>query len=264
MKKHLLLAALAAALLPNARAFNDTIWTFDETLASVSSEGLHDSTGTYTGSGDVSYTDSGLTSGMKVGDYTLTQDLGKAIVLDGSAYVQLSDSNWSSITSTTSYTLMAWVKATGTSGTGSIFGTGKDNSTGIKFDLRDYNTPQLTQKYVGLNYYNSKPITLNQWYNVAITVDGSTNAVTYYLNGKCLGTDTKDSRFNAAQGAYAAIGSGSYDGQDLFSGQIAELQVLSGTLTQTQILKAAHLTPEPTTATLSLLALAGLAARRRR
>ncbi|MGN0868456.1 MAG: LamG-like jellyroll fold domain-containing protein, partial [Akkermansia sp.] len=100
----------------------------------------------------------------------------------------------------------------------------------------------------------------------AVAVDSSKHTATYYLNGDQLSTvSLRETGANSAGGAGAAIGSGSKDNeQDPFSGQIAEFQILSGTLNQNEILTAAHLTPEPATATLSILALAGLMARRRR
>lgn len=90
----------------------------------------------------------------------------------------------------------------------------------------------------------------------------------FYVDGDNVGSITGlgSVAFADGGGGACAIGSASSDSkQGDFAGQIAEFQILSGAKTQSEILKAAHLSiPEPATATLSLLALAGLVLRRRR
>ena len=177
-----------------------------------------------------------------------------------------------------SYTLMAWVKfdnvatkneqGTVTNAASSaIFGTGVDNQ-GVAFNLIDGDDLNLCTKGVSDHRTDGNLLlSANTWYNVAVTYDCNTDKANYYLNGELVGTKENVANFRYAQDAsYAAIGAGSTTGKDVLSGSIAEFKILSGALDQAGILKAAHLTtvPEPTTATLSLLALAGLAARRRR
>ena len=289
MKKHIILTALAT-LLPAASAFDNTIWTFENSLNSETGSGLHSAanvkygkfvtTTTTNEDGSTSetttwqestatYTESNMTVGTTVGNRQLTQDLGKAITLSDNAAIKVGDAYWSNLSGAlnhSNYTLMAWIKLDNTNGTKSIFGTGDSGSNGIKFDIKG-NKISLTYKSVS-EYVDSSSITLSAgtWYNVAVAVNSTTNTATYYLNGDQLSTvNLRASGANNPGGAGAAIGSGCKDNkQDLFSGQIAEFQILSGTMNQAEILTAAHLTPEPATATLSILALAGLMARRRR
>ena len=191
-----------------------------------------------------------------------------------------SGSDWSEDTVNkykNSYTLMAWVKFDNVAtkdeqgnvtkaASSAIFGTGVDTQ-GVAFNLIDGDDLNLCTKGVSDHRTDgSLTLSANTWYNVAVTYDCNTDKANYYLNGVLVGTKTVDNFRYAQDDSFAAIGAGSTTGKDALSGSIAEFKILSGALDQAGILKAAHLTtvPEPTTATLSLLALAGLAARRRR
>ena len=299
MKKTLIaLMALAGV----AAAFDDTVWDFESNLASKTGTGYHEAgTSTYgkfvttetSGTdengnptttettswtaGTAVYADSGLVAGAKFGSYTLSADLGKALVLSEGSYVKVGDAYWSSGAGTlnpgtNSYTLMAWVKFDDVASTQAIFGTGDEKGKGMKFGIHKSNVANttgsqldLTAKFKSENRGDVITLQKNTWYNVAVSYNKDTSTASYYLNGSLVGTNVLSEGYNGTGGAGAAIGSGTKDeSQDIFSGSIAQLQILSGAKTQAQILQAANLVPEPTTATLSLLALAGLAARRRR
>ncbi len=299
MKKTLIaLMALAGV----ACAFDDTVWDFEGSLSSKTGTGYHTAgTGTYGRyevtvtpgtdengnptttetttwkTGTAAYEDSGLTAGLKFGSYTLSSDLGKALVLSDDYYVKVGDAYWSDGAaslnpSTNSYTLMAWVKFDNLDSAQAIFGTGDSNDKGMKFGVIDSNVTgspgnqlDLTAKFKAENRGDVITLQKNTWYNVAVSYNKDTGTASYYLNGSLVGTNALSEGYNGTGGAGAAIGSGTKDkAQDVFSGSIAQFQILNGAKTQAEILKAANLVPEPTTATLSLLALAGLAARRRR
>ncbi len=288
------------ALSTGALAFDDTVWNFESSLSSETGTGLHTAanvtygkyvttttegtdeggnptttTSTTWQEGTATYEDSGLTAGTKIGDYYLERNLGKAVTLSDNSFIKVGDAYWSNgdgtigcgSTFSTSYTLMAWAKFDSISGAQAFFGTGNDGGSGMAFSLIDDNKMNLVAKSVAdCRSEKLTTLTANTWYNFAVSYDATANTVSYYLNGKLMGTNTMANRYNDPGGAGAAIGSAAKDMQkDVMSGAIAEFKILDGAYNQTQILSAAGLTiPEPTTATLSLLALAGLAARRRR
>ena len=297
MKKTLIaLMALAGV----ACAFDDTTWSFDNTLAgtgghSVAASNVAYGSGT-TWSATAVYEESGLTAGIKVGNYYLSADLGQAVTLSGGKYIRLSDKYWTNQAGkigleaqyrdvdgngsldkdtgnpyTNSYTLMAWVKFDDTSGktlSQAIFGTGESNGNGMAFSLMDNKYIDLCAKNVADNKTGELTIASDTWYNFAVTYNSSTKKAVYYLNGEQVHTQTVEN-YNYAGDKFSAIGAKYYttgDAKDVMTGAIAEFKILNGAYTQAQILEAAHLTtiPEPATATLSLLALAGLCARRRR
>ena len=112
-------------------------------------------------------------------------------------------------------------------------------------------------------------LTANTWYHVALAYDGKDNSLDVFLNGTLKNTITLGTAYVAPTGSNLYFGSASTnDQQDNFAGSIAQFQIVQGAaLSATEIKTIANTTPtipEPTTATLSLLALAGLAARRRR
>jgi len=110
---------------------------------------------------------------------------------------------------------------------------------------------------------------VNQWYHLAVSYNKGTNTATYYVNGDSVGTKTITGASKTPTNQGSAIGSSCQDlvnnaVRDDFNGFVADLSVINSALTQAEIKKAAGLIPEPTTALLSVLALCGLAVRRRR
>lgn len=278
MKKTLIVSLFAAS---TAFAFNDTTWTFDNTIDPVAKP-VSDLTCQYVdvtqSTTEAQFADSGLTKGTVIGKYELTANLGKAITLTDGQYVKLAtNAYWANgagklaigSAATNSYTIMGWVNLTSTAGEVYIFGTGDGNGSGLGLVV---NNGQVDLLAKGVLHHNTTGVTLstNTWMNLAITYNKDTGDAVVYINGEQVSTLTglDTARFNNPGGACSYIGAASTDQkQDTFAGQIAEFQILDGALTQQQVLAAAHLAapvPEPTTGTLSLLALAGLASRRRR
>ena len=101
---------------------------------------------------------------------------------------------------------------------------------------------------------------------VTLTLTIKDTEVNYYVNGNSIGVST----FNTTGGDLTAskittLSLGSWVGtteNSRSSAKFYDLAVYNGAMTATEV--KALMVPEPTTATLSLLALAGLAARRRR
>ena len=274
------------ALSGSVFAFDDTIWNFESSLASEQGEGLHSAKspsygtwvegteGSYTWTtGTPTYEETGVLAGATFGEYKLTEALGQALVFSNGSTVKYGDSYWAYDTDSkigmgqnfsNSYTLMAYVKFDDASKTNTIFATG-DANKGLAFGLRDGNLNLMAK---GLSDHTvSYTLSSNTWYNIAVSYDASIGTAVFYVNGDVAGTieNLKTAAFDAPGGEKSGFGSKRVDArEELFSGQLAQFQILDGALTQSQILQAAHLVPEPTTATLSLLALAGLAARRRR
>ena len=99
-----------------------------------------------------------------------------------------------------------------------------------------------------------------------LTLTFAKSAFSMYLDGALLATGTPNSEMTDAMAAQdiTSIAFGSWVGDSnnaLLSETISSFSIYGGAMTASEV---AALVPEPTTATLSLLALAGLAARRRR
>ena len=180
-------------------------------------------------------------------------------------------------------TIACWVNQTN-GDEDAIFAIGGRND-GFKFALKNDNL-QITTKGVkdSTTSMSVAQGTLENpaWTLVAVSIDldktgsdsvffvGADGYTTLTMsNGVALGN------WNAASNSYFAIGSGNSNGdRDLFEGQIANLTIFtSDTVATAETIMAvmgntapaaSPIVPEPATATLSLLALAGLAARRRR
>ena len=264
-----------------ASAFTNASWTFEGALTPTG-DPISGLTCTYTDTATTStpsYTETNVTEGTMFGQYQLTQGLGKAITLGDGQYVKLGNvAYWSNGTgkleigsaATNSFTVMTWVNFSEVSGERFFFGTGDGNGSGLAFGVKEGKIDLLAKgKTHHDDFSTTTTLSANTWYNIAITFDASTGTTIAYLNGAKLGDLTLNGEniYNATGGECSYIGAGSANvNQDNFAGQIADFKILSGALTQDQVLEQANLkkVPEPTTATLSLLALAGLAARRRR
>ncbi len=285
MKKTLI--ALLAISGTAMAELKDAVWTFENTLAPKTNP---DSSLQYeyidvnvTGqTPSPTYTDSNLKKGAVFGDYELTQDMGKAITLTDGQYIKMKNvAYWANGNgmlaigqdAPNSYTLMTWVNLTSTSGEVYLFGTGDSNGSGLAFVLNNNKIDLLAKSKAHHDITSALTLSTGTWYNFAITYDSSTGKAVAYINGVETATLTGlngSGMFNNPGGQCSYIGAGStHRDQDTFAGSMAEFQILNGALTQEQVLAAAHLTkvtpvPEPTTGTLSLLALAGLCARRRK
>lgn len=172
-------------------------------------------------------------------------------------------------------TIAAWVKMDDTNGVESIFGYGAQ-SNGFKFCTSDDGL-QYTAKGVADKDIVDVNLTADTWTLVGISFKGGTDAADgakYFAGTGNTNYYTRNLGGFSAPGATEktfAIGSGnSGNARETFNGQIAGLTiftsnaVIEGVDDVTKHMGKTAPVPEPTTATLSLLALAGLAARRRR
>ena len=238
-----------------ASAFEDLHLTFDGTLGEgFSWKNLGDSTSTPT------YTESGL------------EGYGKALVLDKTGFVSTTD-DYTSITSAgdkeASFTLVttlqigSWQEYGGQENRIYIFGSG-DQWKGLGLSATSSQLAVTTKgkAHTAINY----SLSLNTWYTLALTYNATDNKAIFYVDGKNVGSVTVPTDV-VQPDVGLGIGNGAKEWvTGPWAGKIADFQLLNGALTADQVAAygAPVSIPEPTTATLSLLALAGLAARRRR
>ena len=252
MKKTLIaLMALAGVA---TGATTTTEWSFDNTLSST---GGVEATGTWVAG----------QNGNAAATYGTDTTYGTYLILDNAGYVKVSNTYWSTGdgklqlgSADTSFTISAVVSFDAIPAAGTqvfILGTSNNHDEGFAFTL-DGGKLGITAKSVAHHTLSSMDaLSANTWYTLSVTYDASTNEADFSVNGTSVGTYTvpADAGFDPAEANTGlAIGSASTgQTQGLWSGKIASLSI-----TTTAPI------PEPTTATLSLLALAGLAARRRR
>ena len=277
------------ALAGVAVAYDNTHWTFD---GDISSTGDHVASNPTHGELTIAKNDQGQNdvnrnatfveesasyidapeAGVSFGKYELTSTLGKAITLDGSQTVRLGDAYWTNGTGklgmgssqNNAYTIITFVKFTNAASTNTIFATG-DQNNGLAFGLRDGDLNLMAKGES--DHRIDTNLTNDTWYHLAVTYSAGT--ATFYVNGDVAGTieGLGTANFTSPGGQKAVFGAkGAERAEEFMTGAIADFQIHEGALTQKEILAASHLKliPEPATATLSLLALAGLAARRRR
>ena len=283
MKKTLIALMALAGI---AGASTTTYWNFE---GSSNATGANQYTGTDT---SVSYTDIDKTTGSIFGDESMTTPLGSAATYTaGASYTIAGGSDALATTlvtgenATTSFTLMSYVKFDSTSGEQFFFGTGTTNMGGLALGIHNGCFDLLVKS---VKHYSSTAdsgwgyqVTAGEWHHYAVSFDAATNQATLFVDGTSKGAITLNAKngnidFNTGIGAASTtmsagtpdliFGAASTSGaQDDFAGSIAQFQIISGAaLDAAGVKAAANLVPEPTTATLSLLALAGLAARRRR
>ena len=284
MKKTLIALMTLAGI---AGASTTTYWNFEE---SANATGANKYTGTDT---SVSYTETEKTTGSIFGDESMTTPLGFAATYTAGASYTIANGSSALATTlvtganaTTSFTLMSYVKFDGTSGEQFFFGTGTTNLGGLALGIHEGCFDFLVKS---VNHYSTTAgggwgyqVTAGEWHHYAVSYDASTNQATLFVDGTSQGAITMNRKngdidFNTNIGKKGdgmtadgtpdfIFGAASTHGpQDDFAGSIAQFQIISGAaLDAAGVKAAANLVPEPATATLSLLALAGLCARRRR
>ncbi|MBQ7024529.1 MAG: PEP-CTERM sorting domain-containing protein [Akkermansia sp.] len=155
---------------------------------------------------------------------------------------------------------------------GVLFGLGEDNIWNIKVaNNTSGNLTLLEESYSISDKVGSTATPYGSMGTYIVTVDNggktqaqaSTSALTLYYNGVEVATGTLGAANCTAQPLDTfALGGRNRETSNATDFSFTNVQLYSGVLSATQISQLS--VPEPTTATLSLLALAGLAARRRR
>ena len=253
--KKTLVALLALASVASAAELT-TIATMDELVAAATWNGASKVD-------DMSVTTYSFSDGAYIGGITLGAV--NSALQDSSKYI----------------TIAAWVNMSDTNGVESIFGYGAQ-ANGFKFCTNGSGL-QYTAKGVADKETAGVGLAADTWTLVGISFKGGTDAA---YGAKYFAGTGNGNFYTRELGGFAvpseadqtfAIGSGnSGNARETFNGQIAGLtiftsdSVINGVNDVTAIMGTtapefvAPSVPEPTTATLSLLALAGLAARRRR
>ena len=196
-------------------------------------------------------------------------------VADHSAVIGITNSGLADIINAkTGYlTIAAWINPTAVSES-SIFGWG-GQSDGVKVAIKGGKAQETTKGLFDHTLSGCDSITTGDWQLVAFSIALNGSNTSRYLTGDDAGRYWSGQDWGTWNGTAStfAIGSArSNEVSDRFLGDIANLTLYYSTEAATKgDLQAAGITnlkpiavPEPATATLSLLALAGLCARRRR
>ena len=154
-----------------------------------------------------------------------------------------------------------------------ICGSGTAQGNGIAWTVAN-GVMGITTKNKAHNPLSNPAITLNTetWYTLALTYNNESGVASFYVNGALAGTLTLGSAaVNDTTGTFSIGGGNLQYAQAIWDGAMADFKIYDATLTADEVAAfgaptpaASPIVPEPATATLSLLALAGLAARRRR
>ena len=244
------LLALCVACTPHAFSFDDTVFKFEGSPNSETGDGYHTtadvSVALPAGTTDPTYIDTNLDVGSAIGNYKLTQSLGKAISFDGNTHVKLGDAYWSNgagaLSPSSSVTLTTYVNMSSVTGYSAFFGTGDGSGAGLAFGMKDGKLKVTTKGNTDYILTGMTALNANQWYALAVSYDDTTHIASFYVDGEFVGSLTLGTGFSNPGGAGAAIGSGSKDtAQDRWTGSMAEFRILSGSSTTRDILAASYL-----------------------
>ena len=244
------LLALCVVCTPHAFSFDDTVFKFEGSPNSETGGGYHTTSDVSValpeGTTDPTYIDTNLDVGSAIGNYKLTQSLGKAISFDGNTHVKLGDAYWSTgagaLSPSSSFTLTTYVNMSSVTGYSAFFGTGDGSGAGFAFGMKDGKLKVTTKGNTDYILTGMTALNANQWYALAVSYDDTTHIAGFYVDGEFVGSLTLGTGFSNPGGAGAAIGSGSKDtAQDRWTGSMAEFRILSGSSTTRDILAASYL-----------------------
>lgn len=201
-------------------------------------------------------------------------DKSGAITLSGDAYKSIvTGANGSDFSIVTTVKFDSWAEYTsGGSVENRLFicGSGSENTHGIGWTVAN-GVMGITTKGKAHNPITlaagTPALKLDTWYTLALTYDAETGSALFYTNGELVGSlALKSAAVATPDGNFTVGGGRTGASQALWDGAMADFKLYDTTLSADQVAAfgAPVQIPEPTTATLSLLALAGLAARRRR
>ena len=261
MKKTLIALMALAGVAAGATPIIDA--TFENNLP----EGFN-----YSNENGATYVDSGL------------EGYGMAIDFDKSGYVSTSTdcTDYTGLTTgsqATDFTIVTTVRfdswaelSDGGSVENRLFicGSGNANDQGIGWTVAN-GVMGVTVKDKSHNPISNPAITLSldTWYTLAFTYDADTSVATFYANGSYVGALTLEAA-KTTPGSFNIGGGRVSTRQAAWDGAMADFKVYDTTLSAAEVAAfgaptpATPAIPEPATATLSLLALCGLASRRRR
>lgn len=192
-------------------------------------------------------------------------------------YPKISNASGIGLTYQEGFTVSMWIKPTNVISWGDYFTIGTSSRTGGATNYL-YMQSGGSNKYnvygnglIGTGGESTASITQNVWNHIALTYQNG--VATLFMNGEQAGqwsgtpiANANVTQFTLGNGDSAAKPTAMYDEVALFSGALTKDQV--GYLAQGRVsdaIKAENAAvPEPATATLSLLSLAGLMLRRRR
>ena len=163
---------------------------------------------------------------------------GNALLFNGTGFADAADSNSLNITSN-ELTLEAWVNPTTLSGdthiVSKIVQAGQHNSPFFAYSLHvvSGNVPRfwVTMGGAGHTVQSSVGLTVNAWYHIAGTYDGSTMNI--YVNGQLVGSASASGNINGYTGPLRLAANGS--GGEVWNGKIDDVRVYSRALSQAEI-----------------------------
>lgn len=134
------------------------------------------------------------------------------------------------------FSFFCWVKVESFPANGWI--VGKDHDTqGREYAFGVDSTSKLNLQVAGVGSIadSNTALSTGTWYNVGVTFDDATNAVTYFLNGVADGTTTNSGALSNVTASFN-VGRRSYTGYEgYFDGIIDELGIWGKILSSTEI-----------------------------
>ena len=226
-------------------------WDFEGDMTAGTTTGSS-LTPTWSGGGNASYVDTNQYIGWECGNGTsvVTVNLGKAVDIDGSHWIQVASGNTFinggeiPLDMNHSFTVSAWVKLDAVTGERFIMGTGAYGGKGFSMALNGGKLDFLDKDVAHHNFNNTPTLVPEEWYNFTITYDQANGKTYGYVNGTQIGELSTSGWKVASTSQGLAIGSGSTSQkQSAFDGQIAYMDIVGEYLTEEQIRARYDATP---------------------